>query len=37
MTDNTTAHMAGIYDDQVEQTIPYYRFFHDETINLIRV
>lgn len=37
MTDNSTSHMADVYDDQIEQTIPYYRFFHDESINLIKV
>ncbi|MFZ6026867.1 MAG: class I SAM-dependent methyltransferase [Chloroflexota bacterium] len=34
--DNTTAHKAAGYDQQVQQVIPFYRLLHDETIDLVR-
>ena len=35
MGDNTTPHSASSYDAQILNTIPYYDFFHHETIKLI--
>jgi tRNA (cmo5U34)-methyltransferase len=35
-SDNTTPHSAKAYDDQVRKTLPYYDYFHIETINLIK-
>ena len=34
--DNTTPHNSSNYDEQVRKVIPYYDFFHAETINLIK-
>ena len=34
--DNSTPHLAAVYDAQVRDTIPYYDSFHEETINLIK-
>jgi len=34
--DNSTPHLATVYDSQVRDTIPYYDSFHEETINLIK-
>jgi len=36
MNDNKTAHLAHEYDNKIEKTIPQYKFFHDETIDLIK-
>jgi tRNA (cmo5U34)-methyltransferase len=37
MNDNATAHMAGEYDNKIEQTIPCYKFFHEQALDLVRV
>lgn len=34
--DNSSAHSASVYDDEVRNTIPYYEQFHDETIRLVQ-
>lgn len=36
MSDNSTPHSASDYDREVTRTIPFYRFFHSETIDLVR-
>lgn len=36
MSDNATAHWAGDYDGKIEQTIPCYRIFHEQVLNLVR-
>lgn len=36
MTGNKTPHAALEYDGKIEKTIPQYKFFHEETIDLIR-
>lgn len=36
MTDNKTPHSSQEYDRQIEKTIPHYKFFHEETIDLIK-
>lgn len=36
MIDNKTQHKSTEYDCEVRRTIPYYEFFHEETINLIK-
>lgn len=35
--DNSTPHLAEIYDLQIKNTIPYYEQFHSEIINLIKI
>lgn len=35
MSDNTTPHKAVEYDDNIKKTIPFYEYFHTETINLV--
>jgi tRNA (cmo5U34)-methyltransferase len=35
-SDNSTPYKAETYDQQVHNTLPYYDFFHDETLNIIR-
>lgn len=37
MNDNTTFHFAGEYDLKIEQTIPCYSLFHEETIQMVRL
>ncbi len=37
MNDNATAHMAGEYDNKIEQTIPCYKFFHEQALDLVRI
>jgi tRNA (cmo5U34)-methyltransferase len=34
--DNTTPHLAAVYDEQISMTIPYYHCFHDETVNAVK-
>jgi len=34
--DNSTSHLAAVYNTQVRSTIPYYDAFHEATINLIK-
>jgi tRNA (cmo5U34)-methyltransferase len=34
--DNITSHKSNLYDTQIEDTIPYNSYFHQETINLIK-
>lgn len=34
--DNSTPHLSSNYDEQVRNIIPYYDYFHIETINLIK-
>jgi tRNA (cmo5U34)-methyltransferase len=34
--DNSTSHSSSAYDDEVQQTIPFYRQFHAEVIDLVR-
>lgn len=34
--DNKTPHQAGDYDLQIKKTIPFYEFFHEETIRLVQ-
>jgi tRNA (cmo5U34)-methyltransferase len=36
MSDNSTPHLAQIYDAKIEKTIPYYQNFHAETLDLIK-
>lgn len=36
MIDNKTPHKSSEYDCKVRKTIPYYEFFNEETINLIK-
>lgn len=36
MNDNTTPHKADEYDGKIKQIIPYYDFFHMETIDLVK-
>ena len=36
MSDNKTPHKSSEYDCKVRKTIPFYEFFHEETINLIK-
>ena len=36
MSDNSTPHLAQIYDAKIEKTISYYRNFHSETLDLIK-
>ena len=36
MTDNFSSHNSSDYDKEVIKTIPYYDFFHVETINLVK-
>ena len=36
MIDNKTPHRSSEYDCDVRKTIPFYEFFHEETINLIK-
>ncbi|MDP3012008.1 MAG: class I SAM-dependent methyltransferase [Candidatus Hydromicrobium sp.] len=36
MIDNKTPHRSSEYDLKVRKTIPFYEFFHEETINLIK-
>lgn len=33
--DNLTSHLSSEYDSKIENTIPYYSFFHREILNLI--
>ena len=35
-SDNKTPHQSSFYDSQVRNTIPYYDFFHQETILFVR-
>ena len=35
-SDNASAHTSTSYDAQVRKTLPYYEFFHKETISLIQ-
>ncbi len=35
-SDNTTPHKAKNYDESVRATIPYYDYFHKETIDLVK-
>jgi tRNA (cmo5U34)-methyltransferase len=35
-SDNASAHMSTSYDAQIRKTIPYYEFFHKETISLVQ-
>lgn len=37
MKDNATAHMAGEYENKIEQTIPCYRNFHEQVLDLVRL
>ena len=37
MSDNKTSHIAKEYDANVEKTMPFYSFFHNETLSLIKV
>jgi len=36
LNDNTTAHKAGEYDGKIRATIPNYKYFHSETIDLVK-
>lgn len=36
MSDNSTSHMAAVYDAKIDFTIPYYSLFHKETISVVR-
>jgi tRNA (cmo5U34)-methyltransferase len=36
MSDNSTPHNASHYDEEIFKTIPFYRHFHAETIDLVR-
>ena len=36
MNDNVTPHKAAEYDQEVLKTVPFYRLFHSETIDLVR-
>lgn len=33
--DNSKPHLAANYDEQIQETVPYYNKFYEETINLI--
>ncbi|MCP4213876.1 MAG: class I SAM-dependent methyltransferase [bacterium] len=34
--DNTTPHHSAVYDERVRQTVPFFREFHTETIDLVK-
>jgi len=36
MSDNKTPHRSSEYDCKVRKTIPFYEFFHEETISLVK-
>jgi hypothetical protein len=36
MNDNSTPHSASDYDREILRTVPFYHFFHTETIDLVR-
>jgi tRNA (cmo5U34)-methyltransferase len=36
MNDNSTPHSASDYDREILKTVPFYHFFHTETIDLVR-
>lgn len=36
VSDNSSSHLASIYDAEIRKTIPFYDEFHDETIRLLR-
>ncbi len=36
MTDNLSSHNSSDYEDEITKTIPYYNWFHAETINLVK-
>ena len=36
MSDNSTPHNAAEYDKEIFRTVPFYRLFHTETIDLVR-
>lgn len=37
MQDNKTSHAANDYDAQINKTIPNYHFFHEETLEIVKV
>ncbi len=36
MRDNKTSQPASVYDSKIEKTIPFYRMFHEQAIDLVR-